>query len=123
MIMINYFLFNFSNFCSILNLITSIRSLNFINSFNQFFISSLFNNIIFYSTTLLASTGVVSNSLIRNLTTLLFKLLKDTVNPYYCLLKDAGISKKSIEQITSHIIKLPIYCCFERHNLFLCTIL
>ena len=46
-------------------------------------------------------------------------LLKDTINPYYCLLKNANfLSKKSNDQITSHIIKLPFYCCFEWQNLF-----
>ena len=44
--------------------------------------------------------------------------IKDTINPYYCLLKNANFPiKKSNEQITSHIIKFPIYCCFKWHNL------
>ena len=44
--------------------------------------------------------------------------------PYNCLPKNATFSIKTTrEYITSYIIKQTIYCSFEQHNLFFCTIL
>ena len=47
------------------------------------------------------------------------RIIKHTINLYYCLLKNAICSvKESNDEIISHIIKLPTYCSFERYNLF-----
>ena len=40
------------------------------------------------------------------------------------LLKNANFSvKTTIDKIASYIIEQPIYCCFDWHDLFFCTIL
>ena len=60
------------------------------------------------------------------ITTLLWKryLIKDITNSYNCFLKNANFSVKTTnDQITSCMIKKPIYCCFGWHNLFFYTIL
>ena len=54
----------------------------------------------------------------------ILNLIKHTINPYNRLLKNTNFSIKTThDYITSYIIKYPIYCCFEQHNLFFCTIL
>ena len=45
------------------------------------------------------------------------------INAYNCLLKNTNfLIKTSNEQVTSNIIRWPIYFCFGWHNLFFCTI-